>query len=224
MILGTEPRFRAVILVSAVILGLQTAWLVLPEWFRNAPGSPLDASQPINANRAAQLGGVRGDLWADATLTQDGVDWTSSGTFLRPFSPEVLERVRAGAKQALAYSPHDARLWLVLAAIDARLQTPSEQAAAALKMSYYTGPNELRLIPLRLLVAVRPGVLADSELQQLFLNELRVALNRNGELQQAIVGAYREADPAAKRLIDDIVPAEQHSNVPQVIRPADRIR
>jgi len=76
-------------------------------------------------------------------------------------------------------------------------------------MAYYTGPNELDLAPLRLAVAVQPGILADEELQRMVSQDIRALLSGNPDLKRAIVAAYQQATPWAKKLIEDVVASSQ---------------
>jgi hypothetical protein len=109
-------------------------------------------------------------------------------------------------------------VWLLLAALNNLTEDTNRHTAAALKMSYYTGPNETKLTPLRLLTAVRPGVLADEELQQLFRFELGAIMSRKPELRPAIVAAYREATPAARRLIEEEAVSHRDQELLAMIR------
>jgi hypothetical protein len=212
MIFETQAWFRAVILGFAALVGLVATWVVLPEIARLPFASPdgaatSDATTAAQnaARTAARLGVIRGDLWANLALTYGGLDRASGRGGTQTYAQHAAETARVFAERALSYSPHDARVWLFLVALDTQVPPYDRHAAAALKMSYYTGPYELGLIPLRLLVAVRPGILADEELRQLFRHELQVALGRRAELKPAIVAAHRVADPAARRLIEEVI-------------------
>jgi hypothetical protein len=70
----------------------------------------------------------------------------------------------------------------------------------ALKMSYYTGPSDLRLLPLRLLVATHSQALGDAEVQQLVRRDLRLLLAHGQQL--AIAEAYRGASPVGRRFVE----------------------
>ena len=67
-------------------------------------------------------------------------------------------------------------------------------------MSYYTGPSELPLIPLRLTVAVHLDEFNDNELQELAGRDLRLPIAHQGKT--AIVQAYQAATPAGKHFIE----------------------
>ena len=71
-------------------------------------------------------------------------------------------------------------------------------------MSYYTGPHEDRLIPLRLMIAARLDLSADPDLADLFRRELETAIMDRTALRPAVVAAYQQATPQAQHLIEDV--------------------
>jgi hypothetical protein len=81
-------------------------------------------------------------------------------------------------------------------------QTPSP--TECLKMSYYTGPHEECLIPLRLMVAGRLDPSADAVLADLFRRELETVMMDRTALRPAIVAAYEQATSQAQHLIEDV--------------------
>ncbi len=60
------------------------------------------------------------------------------------------ETAQNAVKSALKIGPHDSRMWLVLALLQARSNLGDSLIAESLKMSYLTGPNRAELIPARL--------------------------------------------------------------------------
>jgi hypothetical protein len=90
-----------------------------------------------------------------------------------------------------------------------RYTLPNVDGISALKMSYYAGPSQHNLVPLRLRIATHLENVNDIELQQMISRDIRVLV----ALQQksAVAQAYDEASPAGKRLIkqdvDEIGPA-----------------
>jgi hypothetical protein len=72
-------------------------------------------------------------------------------------------------------------------------------------MSYYTGPNELSLLPLRLFIATHSNALADSDMPGLVRRDVRMILTRWPDLRPALAAAYKDAVPDAKRLLDSAV-------------------
>ena len=219
----THRLFRIAIIGCAALFGLQATWLIVPEMSRpTAAGDPSVPAESEDrraaAERAARFAVIRGDLWAELALTYSGLVWSDGRSISRRPTRQSVEEARAIAAHALSHSPHDARVWLLLAALNNLTEDTDRHTAAALKMSYYTGPNEIKLIPLRLLVAVRPGVLADEELQDLFRYELGSIISRKPELKPAIVAAYREATPAARRLIEEEAVSHRDEQLLAMIR------
>jgi len=210
----SQISFRLAVVACSLFLGVQAAWLILPEIYRprqvswsENPAGAENARQRGAAKRAAALGIMRGDLWAALALTYRNI--VAPNGMRQPATGDELQEARSIARRALTMSPHDARVWLLLAGIEARTEEgtrrPNDRAAAALKMAYYTGQNDLELAPVRLMVAVRPGVLADREVQQLVRDELSAIISSRAEIKSAVVAAYRQATPQAKSLIEEVV-------------------
>jgi hypothetical protein len=215
MIFRNQEWRRLAILYCAGLLGLHAIWMIFPEVLVRTKWS--SQNRPA-VESLARLGLLRGDLWPDFALSYSELAWPPEGTAQPP--RQDLERAQDIAKRALRGSPHDARLWLLLAALDMQIaqleHQQSKEAVDALKMAYYTAPNEAKLSPYRLMLAVRPGVLADEELRQLMLSELRTLLTREPQFKPVIVAAYRKASPTAKRLIENAVNGQE----PDLLPPA----
>ena len=206
-----RTSFRTVLFGLAGLLGLLAIWILAAEIYRTAvsyrPSRPATASATsrFRPTLAPWFGMFRGDLWADdavalaAELAREKARGSGSSV------PEATIKLRSAAERAVALAPHDARLWLLLAAIDAQIDPLDTKVAAALKMSYYSGPNETALMPVRLLLAARTETVADPELQSLFARELRVIVSQAPDLKSAVVESYRDALPENRRLIDTTV-------------------
>jgi hypothetical protein len=69
-------------------------------------------------------------------------------------------------------------------------------------MSYYTGPSELPLLPLRLRVASQLPA-RDAELEQLARRDLSVLIAQ--QQRAALLQAYQEATPSGKEFIERAV-------------------
>jgi len=203
--------FRLITLLFAVLLFIQCIWLLLAEFSR--PGIdrlPTDVSAAdIAAQKrdaaiwAASIGVIRGDLWADSAFTYTNLilderrdSWTADIT-------PTLGRARAISERAVDLAPTQFGAWLVLAGLAARYPSPGFTATEALKMSYYTGPSEPDLVPLRLRIATYSDVLTDIELRQFATRDLRLLLARNEK--SAIAVAYNAASPPGKRFIEQTV-------------------
>jgi hypothetical protein len=72
-------------------------------------------------------------------------------------------------------------------------------------MSYYTAPNEIALIPLRIVIATRSDAITDADLQVLVGGEIRTIITRKPESKPLILAAYRNALPQGKRFIEEAV-------------------
>ena len=201
--------FRGLTFIFAVILGCQAFWLLAAELSR--PQSitfPAEATADVTANRtaahrAAELGVIRGDLWADNALTYADVFSPAGTTQKTTADSNTVQQARDIAERALSLAPHDARIWLVLASIVSRFDWLNGKASAALRMSYYTGPNEIALFPSRLLLAVTLPAISDKDFQELVAHDLRIIVNRKPELKPAILNAYHSASPGGQQFMRD---------------------
>lgn len=197
---GNEERSRAIVVRAAIaVLGCVLVslgvWLLASESMRPA----ASARDEANALRAARLGLVRGDLWLQAALSAPPEihDGKSS-------SPDDVARVRAAAVKAVRLAPHESHGWLILAATGVDAGQSIELKAAALKMSYYTGANEIALIPLRISIAVQPAMIGDPELRSLVDSEIRM-IARDPKLIPVLAAAYRRTGTDGRQALQDIV-------------------
>jgi hypothetical protein len=83
---------------------------------------------------AAQVGVVRGDLWAEAAFTYGDMLWNQDKN-TSDVGTALFERTGTLTEQAIAYAPHDSRLWLLLAATYLPFDRLNDGASAALRMS-----------------------------------------------------------------------------------------
>src|SRR5215472_5125005 len=147
--------FRLVTAFFAMLLGVQCVWLLLAELSR--PGIsrlPTDAAsaaaariERINARWAARIGAIRGDLWAESAFAYADLLWNDGR------GGADLMQAQSSVNYALTAAPHTSRVWLLLAGLASRYQLPGIDGKEAVRMSYYTGPSELELMPLRLWIA-----------------------------------------------------------------------
>jgi hypothetical protein len=200
-------RVRAGLLTLGAVLGLYALWQLAAVFMHptapyliSAP-TPDDASKAPAAAAAAQIARIRGDFWFDAAL----LAWSGAGGGSGAPSP-ALDDAHAAAVRAARLAPHDARAWLLLALLDAQIEQEPQRQIEALKMSYYTGPNDLALIPQRLTLAVRSAAIADPDFQTLVGAEVLSAV-RQPALQPALLASYRQASPDGKRFLESSVGA-----------------
>jgi hypothetical protein len=206
----THRRFRGALLTFAFALACQAIWILAAEIYRPAPTAfPADgqaaAAEAVNrdaATLAASIGAIRGDLWAECALTYLDLFWNDSPTSDSSQVSETIKRARDVTERALTLSPHDARTWLVQATINSRFDWLNQRTAGALRMSYYTGANQIELIPLRLSLAVRSDAMGDKDFQRLVSHDIRIIVSRKPELKPVILAAYRDALPGGQQLIE----------------------
>jgi hypothetical protein len=152
------------------------------------------AKQRNAAAWSARIGGIRGDLWQESAFTFANLLFVNLGSI----PAETASDAGVSVDQALKYAPHQSAAWLLLAGLP---QARNEiDRIEALKMSYYTGPSDLSLMPLRLLVAARTEALGDADIQQFASLDLRLLLTHNQ--QAAVTEAYQRATPAAQRFLE----------------------
>jgi hypothetical protein len=166
---------------------------------------------------AARASVVRGGLWAEAAFTYANLEWLDSA---QPLG-EALDQARATAARAVSLMPGNSDVWLMLADLSSRFRWQSPSPTECLKMSYYTGPHEDRLIPLRLMVAARLDPSADAVLADLFRGELETVVMDRPALRPAIVAAYQQATSQAQHLIEDVA-ARTDPAFSQTLRPEIR--
>jgi hypothetical protein len=188
------------------ILACQAAWLITAEFLRpSSPNFPasVQTTEATTDNRqraalAASVGFIRGDLWAEYALTYaDILDGRTSAQ-----SAEVIERARAVTNIALSLVPFDAQIWLLLARIDARFDWLNKKSSAALRMSYYTGANDIKLIAARLPLAINSSEIGDPDFQQLVRRDIRIIVTRKPDLIPVIRTAYQDASPVGQMFLD----------------------
>ena len=199
--------FRSLAFFLSFVLACQAFWILAAEFSRPLPvtfpaGSEYGAVAAADrsaAHRAAQFGIIRGDLWAEEALTYSGLLQRNEQNTPGTKDAASIERARVIAERALAFRPHDARVWLVLASIDSRFDWLNGKASAALRMSYYTGANEIALIPERLFLSLSLPAISDADFQQLVRHDLRTIVTRKPEMKSAIVNAYQYALPEGRQ-------------------------
>jgi hypothetical protein len=211
-----ETHFRAAMVLFAGVSGLLALWILAAQLSVTSvyklPGTPNAAAvariHRRGAAMAANLGVIRGDLWAQSAFTYGDLLWDNSGIGSTNSSSDnalSADVARHRIEKALGYAPHRSDVWLLLAALSSRLNWPKPDPTSALKMSFYTGPSETSLIPLRLLVAARSTALNDPDVQQFVGRDVRMILLHVPALKPAIQAAYHEANSANRRIIESAV-------------------
>jgi hypothetical protein len=200
--------FRLTALLLASLLGAQFLWLVSAELVRPRVSQlPIDhasaaaaANQRDAASRAASIGVIRSDLWADAAFTYADLLWGEEKQTIANADVASTLRARATLTRALRDGPHQSSTWLLLAGLSSRFPSLGFDVLETLRMSYYTGPSEQTLVPLRLRTMVRLDEFKDIELQQFVSRDLRMLLVQNQ--QSVIARVYNVASPSGKRFLE----------------------
>jgi len=206
MNMPSQTTFRLVTLVFAIALGAQCIWLLLAELTRpgvnRLPTDPqsaaLAATQRNDATWAASIGGIRGDLWADSAYTFSDLLWTSNNSANTP----SLAMARRRLDRAVGYAPNQPGAWLLFAGLASRYRWSKPDPAEALTLSYETGPSELQLMPLRLLVTVQLDELND-ELQLFARRDIRLLFSHQGK--PVLIQAYQSATPAGQHFLEQAI-------------------
>lgn len=115
---------------------------------------------------------------------------------------ETRRTAEATLQSVLSASPSNSDLWLMLAVLVIGRDSAMPQIAEALKMSYFTAPNDVRIVRLRLSMAVQANVIADPDLKELASGDLRPLLTRNAEICLAVVDAYRQASATGRAFLE----------------------
>lgn len=207
-----QMRFRAGLLIFSAVLASLSVWVIAAEYYRprriylpvdqQAGLLRADRDDRQNAKRAASLGLVRGDLWAESAFTYSDLLWNEPTTAQ---DPNGSNEARLNLENAVRYSPHRGDVWLMLAALADRYNWQGYQPNALLKMSYYTAPNEFSLFPLRFQVSLRPNNLQDLEIQDLIRRDIRVVVTKAPLLKPALIAAYKAAPSASKAMVERLI-------------------
>jgi hypothetical protein len=225
MFSSAPMRLRSALLVFGIILGLSGLWMLLPELLRPKPiglvfdraGAEKAVEHWTGAVLAAEIGAIRGDLWAEAAFTGASFMWMDRST-IRDWSKfGLLARARANAETALALAPVNGAAWLFLAKLPAISPEGENRVGTLLEMSYFTAPSALDLAPWRLERAATSSALADKDLQAFIKSDIRGILERGPEYRQAIMAAYRNAWPQNQPIFESLV-ADADPAVAQLLR------
>ncbi|MGY8667467.1 hypothetical protein Q3C01_34650 [Bradyrhizobium sp. UFLA05-109] len=115
------------------------------------------------------------------------------------------DTARSQLTNALSRVPYDAELWLALALLEAQRDPNGPATVEALRMAYFTAPNEAELMPVRLDTATRFDALADPDLRELVQGDVRLMLTRQPDQKAAVVSAYRRASNRGKAFLEEAI-------------------
>jgi hypothetical protein len=209
MQLRSPAAFRRLTTSFAIVLGLQSVWILAAELMRpeanyfpiNAAAAKVAADSSTSAATAARIGWPRGDLRTEYAIALNAglLGGMESRSLAR--NPERINEPNDVAETAASLNPADARPWLLLAT-NAQSASNWERAFAELKMSYYTSSYSDELFPLRIQIVARSPHTADEELSSFIEFEIGVAIRSKPELKRYIETAYRTASPEGRRFFE----------------------
>lgn len=226
MLSTPTERLRSALLLLGAILGLSGIWLVVPDLLSsNTSSLPFDrnAAEAAGAHRirallAAELGVIRGDLWAKAAFTGArflSIDRLAS---LDEADLKLLAQIRSNAETALALAPINGGAWLFLAKLPTTSPDAERRVGTLLEMSYFTAPSAPDLALPRVQRAATSSALADKDIQTFVASDFREILNRGPASQAAVIAAYRNALPQNQPVFESLV-ANVDPAVAQLLRP-----
>ncbi len=201
---------RIALMVLGITLITQALWMVFPEWHAGGQSSSKIVSTatawPNGISKPDSIAAARDDLWIRGASKPGGNSASSAD-----------EQMPANAlARALRSSPLRGDVWLVLAAAS-KHSPPQPGTAAMLKMSYYTAPNDLDLLPLRLSVALATdAVVREPELRDLIKRDVSLILTHRPALRPALVSAYRSASADGKTYLESLISEQDPAYLDQV--------
>ena len=160
------------------------------------------ATQRVGRHPSAGSVGICGPISA---FTEAALLWSSKEAKTDEFLAESLRRARISLDHSLHEAPHRSSAWLLLAGLASRFASLNLDASEPLKMSYYTGPSDQDLVPLRLSVAMQSGMFADVEMRYLVSRDIRLLLARKQNVTLAEI--YNAASLNGKSFIRDTDPS-----------------
>ncbi len=200
-------NFRIIAALVVLVIGGFTLGNLYAEMLLPAPPYSLTTAkiptdgQIASSTLAVTIAPLRADLKADLAL---GLA-TRALKGKAGFVPDLNQTAQLAAKQALIAGPHEARIWLTLAQLQAQRSNLDPQTAELLKMSYFTATNSLDLVSTRLNAVVSTASIADADLKDLARGDIRLILTRKPDLKLALIDIYRRGKPAGQQFVEETV-------------------
>jgi hypothetical protein len=202
--------FRVTAMVVAVLMMLYSSASLFSEVFSlRRPLLPADPSkiafQPIEltARWAAAVSPLRSDLDANYAMTLALLALRPDNAALSAPQVQKYAEAQESVVGVLEAAPYNSALWLALALL--QRNPKGRQIIEALKMSYFTAPNDAQLMPLRLFAATHSDALSDSDLRELARGDVRLMLTRKADLKTAVVSAFQSASSLGKTFLEESV-------------------
>lgn len=196
---------RVALMVLGITLIMQTIWMTLPGLYLGGQSSlsaaaSAAAAWPKEISKPASVATAHEDLWIRGGSRPRGDP---------ALAADEQQTALPAASNAFARSLHSSPLrgdiWLMLAAASTQNSTRSN-TAAMLKMSYYTAPNDLDLLPLRLSVALATdAVVRELEFRDLIKRDVSLVVTRHPAIRPALAAAYRSASAEGKIYLESLI-------------------
>ena len=208
--MNSANKFRVAAIVVAVLAAAYAFTSLFSETFSpRQPALPADPSkiarQTIGptAQWAAALSPFRADLEANYASTVALMALRPDNQALSAADAQRNAESQEDVKQVLRAAPHNAELWLLLALLQTQHKAAGRQIVEALKMSYFTAPNDAQLMPLRLYAVAFSDAVSDPDLKELARGDVRLMLIRQPDLKPAVLFAYRHGSTLGRTFLED---------------------
>jgi hypothetical protein len=202
--------FRIMLVALALVLGSYTLASAVAEMgSSDQPTFPLDpasiSSPPSRVPGWLEVRApFRSDLEASHALAA-ALQAIQTGKKNTPGASIEVLRAQERVRQVLSIAPYNPELWLALALLQAQRDPRDPVLSEALKMTYFTAPNDAQLMPVRLDTATSFDALADPDTRELARGDVRLMLARAPELRTAVVSAYRRASNLGRAFLEEAV-------------------
>jgi hypothetical protein len=210
--MNAANKFRVAAIVVAVLTAGYAFASVFPEIFSpRPPALPADLSKIAvqapgpAAQWVAAIAPFRPDLEANYASTMALMALRPDDAALSAADAQRNLNSQEDVVRVLKAAPHRSELWLLLALLQIQHKSGGRQIIEALKMSYFTAPNDVQLMPLRLYTAARADALSDPDLKELARGDVRLMLTRQPDLKSSVVLAYRHGSSLGKMFLEDTV-------------------
>jgi hypothetical protein len=208
--MNSANKFRAAAIIVGALIAVHATTSFFSEVF--SPGQPTLPTDPSKIESQAPgpdlttiVSPFRADLEGNHALTL-ALRTVRPGT--GPLSAADAQKnaeTQEVIKRVLKDAPHRSELWLVLALLQTQRKSGGQQIIEALKMSYFTAPNDARLMPLRLYTAALSEALEDADLKELARGDVRLMLLRQSDLRPAVSSAFFAGSNVGKKFLEDAV-------------------
>jgi hypothetical protein len=200
--------------IAAIVVAALTAVYALESFFSETfslgqPALPRDPSKivaqeiPAFARWAAAISPIRADLDANYAATVALMAVRPNNGVLSLSDSQKNADAQEDLTRVLRSAPHRSELWLLLALLKTQHKSGNRPIIEALKMSYFTAPNDAQLMPLRLYTAVLSDALSDPDLKELALGDVRLMLIRRADLKASVLLAYKRGSSLGKAFLEE---------------------